>query len=216
MTKKLLAIFLAISIVLSFSACKGEQDNSDSSTAEETTTLSETTAEMKTIEPPADGWTPELLNQVMYLNGKPFSLPCTLKDLGEGYSFSKDVSDNNDGTGSCDLLYNNEKVSYIFFNNYSQSKGATNDSIITVMSFDRRTLIIDFKNGFDVKKCSINGIFLGSTKEEVNRQMGDANLNIWGDALYGYYYNDKERELVTLLFGIEGTNSLDKIVIADF
>ena len=41
MTKKLLLIFLAISISLSITACGGEK-NSDSSTAEVTTTTSET------------------------------------------------------------------------------------------------------------------------------------------------------------------------------
>ena len=44
MTKKLLVILLAISIALSFSACGGDKNNSDSSTAEVTaTTASETT-----------------------------------------------------------------------------------------------------------------------------------------------------------------------------
>ena len=50
MTKKVLAIFMAISMALSITACKGEKKNDDSSTAEvTTTTASETTVESNNI-----------------------------------------------------------------------------------------------------------------------------------------------------------------------
>ncbi|MBQ8568035.1 MAG: hypothetical protein IJ446_02330, partial [Oscillospiraceae bacterium] len=44
-------------------------------------TEAETATEMKTIEPPQDGWTKEQLNEVMYLMGEPFSLPCKLEEI---------------------------------------------------------------------------------------------------------------------------------------
>ena len=213
--QKLFAILLAISMALSISACGEKKNNGDSSTAEGTTTKSETTAEMKTIEPPADGWTPELLNQVMYLNGKPFSLPCSLEDLGEGYSFSKDVSDWNDGTGGCELLYNKEIVASVLINNYSDSKGLSDDSKIIVMIFARE-IISDFKNGFDIKNCSINGIFLDSTEEEITQRMGNINLNMFDDGFYSYYYKDKNKPLVKYIFVGESEDLLDKIIIANF
>ena len=218
MTKKLLAIFLAISMALSFSACGGEKNNGDSSTAEvTTTTTSESTAEMKTIEPPADGWTPELLNQVMYLNGKPFSLPCTLKDLGNEYSFSKDIIDWKDGTGrcTCELLYNKEIVATIEINNYSDSKGISDDTKIVSMLFGR-AIISNLKNGFDIKKCSINGIFLDSTEEEITQRMGNINLYMFDDGYYSYYYKDKNKPLVKFMFGGESEDLLDTIIIANF
>ena len=48
MTKKLLAIFLAILMALSITGCGVEKNNSNSSTAEVTTATSETTAEETT------------------------------------------------------------------------------------------------------------------------------------------------------------------------
>ncbi|HNX63884.1 MAG TPA: hypothetical protein PKI60_01685 [Oscillospiraceae bacterium] len=226
MTKKVLAIFLAIFMALSFSACGGEIDNGESSTAEvtttaasettsemTTTTASETTAEMKTIEPPADGWTPELLNQVMYLNGKPFSLPCTLEDLGEGYSLSEDMVVCADATGACQLLYNKEIVATVIFTNCTDNNRISDDSKIVYISFER-SMISDFKNGFDIKKCSINGVFLDSTKEEVTQKMGVPTVHT-DDDFYHYYYKDPRKARVDFMFGLESQDSLDTILISN-
>ena len=212
--QKLFAILLAISMALSISACGEKKNNGDSSTAEGTTTKSETTAEMKTIEPPADGWTPELLNQVMYLNGKPFSLPCSLEDLGEGYSFSKDVSDWNDGTGGCELLYNKEIVASVLINNYSDSKGVSDDSkIIRIMITKQITDKI--KKGFDIQKCSVNGVFLGSTREEVLKRFGSNYNDEWsGEEGFLYNYKNTDKSLITVSFlDNENKKIVDLIII---
>lgn len=49
--------------------------------AEETTGHIDNSAEIKTIEPPENGWTEELLGQVTYFCGKQISLPCEFNDL---------------------------------------------------------------------------------------------------------------------------------------
>ena len=94
--KQTFALLAAMTMMSCAAACSGEteavgeaggdvlQITAEAAAESESTEVSqeaETATEMKTIEPPQDGWTKEQLNEVMYLMGEPFSLPCKLEEI---------------------------------------------------------------------------------------------------------------------------------------
>ncbi len=115
MKKKLLSILAAGAITLSLSGChikKTEESISDTSQAIET-------IEMKTIEPPEDGWTLEELNQVLYMNGQKIELPLMFSTLGDGYEI-RDKRYNDESSGDSDIVggylyYKDELVALVTF-----------------------------------------------------------------------------------------------------
>jgi hypothetical protein len=76
--KRILPLVLSLIFILALSSCNKA---SDISTIETTVTTIPIT-EFKTIPPPEDGWTLELLNDVTYINGKDIDLPFSLNDIG--------------------------------------------------------------------------------------------------------------------------------------
>ena len=76
---KLLMLLLTVVMSTNMSGCRGTAgaESSQSPPA----MVSSTEVIYNTIEPPADGWTDELVNQVTYFCGKPVSLPCKFDDL---------------------------------------------------------------------------------------------------------------------------------------
>ena len=120
MKKRVLSILAVLAVAVNMVGCAP----SDSSAPVEATgqVVEETSAEafeMKTIEPPEDGWTLENLNEVLYMNGKPIDLPLMFSSLGDGY----EIRDKryNDETGSDGdivggyLYYNDELVALVTF-----------------------------------------------------------------------------------------------------
>jgi len=93
--KGLLPIVGMLIISLSLSGCKKPVETDvDAETKSIKQTVgeaadSESVTEIKTIEPPEDGWTHEQISEVMYLCGKPFSLPCMLEDLPDDFEIGK-------------------------------------------------------------------------------------------------------------------------------
>jgi len=84
------------------------------------------------------------------------------------YSFSKDVSDWNDGTGSCELLYNNKIVCTAIINNYTSKIGIQKNTQITKVGFSTSF----FDEIINADNTSFNGIFIGSTREKILQQLG--------------------------------------------
>lgn len=98
--KRLLLIVGTLIISLSLSGCKKfvETDVSE-------TTNSESITEMKTIDLPADGWTLEQLNEVMFLNGKSFKLPCNIEDINSDFEIQNNYPYSSGENVFFDVLY---------------------------------------------------------------------------------------------------------------
>ena len=87
MKKRILSIFAVLAVAVNMVGCTPTNTAAPAEITEQI--IAETTAEStEIVEPPEDGWTVEQLNEVMYLNGKPFKLPCTVEELGDGLPIS--------------------------------------------------------------------------------------------------------------------------------
>ncbi|MDE6710180.1 MAG: hypothetical protein K2J76_06810, partial [Oscillospiraceae bacterium] len=74
--KKIISAIVLLMILCTLSSC---------GTAEAAVTKSIDHAEIKTVEPPENGWTLEQLNNVLYLNGQQIQLPLMFSSLKDGY-----------------------------------------------------------------------------------------------------------------------------------
>lgn len=116
MKKKFLSILAAFAVLVSFSACQAGDTGQAPPLIDSVTTVVEETAEpieMKTVEPPEDGWTLEELNEVLYMNGQPIDLPLMFSALGDGYEIQDIHNYGNDKTYSGSLYYNNQFIAVI-------------------------------------------------------------------------------------------------------
>ena len=68
--------------------------------------------------------------------------------------------------------------------------------------------------GFDVKKCSINGVFLDSTKEEVIQQLGDSYDNERSNnGGYTYKYKNTNNTAISFTIFDEKNSDANCIII---
>jgi hypothetical protein len=125
---------------------------------------------MKTIEPPEDGWTLDLLNEVVYLNGQHITFPFKLSDLDEDYDLREDGLVN----------YKNQNIFRVIIdeNNFISSLGfaeTTNKS-----SIPTNELIF------------INGLSLGEKAYDLFISMGSPDFELLDEkySAYVYYLNN--------------------------
>ena len=114
MKKQIIAVLAALACT--FTACGNQGEEQVTAISEESAA---SVAEMKTVEPPEDGWTLEELNQVLYMNGQKIELPLMFSSLGEGYEirdkrYNDESSEDSDIVGGY-LYYENELIALVTF-----------------------------------------------------------------------------------------------------
>ena len=123
--KQTLMLVGILLITLAFSGCEKLVETDVSAETKSTIqTVSETTnfeniTEIKTIEPPKDGWTLEQLNKVLYMNEQKIELPLMFSSLKEGYEirdkrYNNELSLDNDIVGGL-LYYQNDLIALVTF-----------------------------------------------------------------------------------------------------
>ena len=173
MKRKFLSILTAIAVAASLSAC---QPSSSTELIDSVTTVVEEVAEpieMKTIEPPEDGWTVEQLNEVIYINGINHDYPIIMHDLGDDFTADDNL-----------VLYKNE----LAFGGSINDKGIYNS-----LMFSTAWNQSEIPNNMLI---NINGITLGSDLQEISLKLGDTEL-ITKSELTRIIY---ELENLTLIF----------------
>lgn len=152
-------------------------------------TVSETTntaniAEIKTIEPPEDGWTWERLSEVVYINGIKYDYPITLGALTETYTYDKNI------------VYNDNAGTILYYNNiYAFGAGIEYDNIGDI---DENSKIVSaiFNILEDESQINsseliwINGIRLGDSYEKMIVNLGTPDI-INDDFSYKYVIDNK-------------------------
>ena len=124
------------------------------------------------IDPPEDGWTLELLNQVVYMNGEHITFPIGLDELLENENYSIEESESIEGV--LELFLHDEFVSVISYE-------LSNKNIHTIM----------FPNGLyepdqDFNDyISINGVKLGIPMTELEKYLG--NYDVEEKGVYRFY-----------------------------
>ena len=111
MKNRILSIFAAIAVTLSLSAC---QNGNTEQTVPLTTQSSEETT-LTEIQYVTD-WSIDELVQNIELNGKTYSMPFTLEDLGEAYSIGEKI-EITETSASYPLYYNGTEIALINVNN---------------------------------------------------------------------------------------------------
>ena len=166
--KKLLAILITAAIACTLTACGngGEGQVSEENVA---------VAEMKTIEPPDDGWTLEQLNQVLYMNGQKIELPLMFSSLGDGYEIKDIHNYGTDDTYSGSLQYNNEFMAVI---GYCETD---NDLKITSLRF----MPSQYSKSQKIENyIKINGFGLCDNTFNVYNYLGENYVNSSGFIIY--------------------------------
>ncbi|MDE5859073.1 MAG: hypothetical protein K2H23_01580, partial [Oscillospiraceae bacterium] len=109
--KKLLAVLAAACLVFCMVGCQQNSVSTGQNSIE--------VSEMKTIEPPENGWTLDELNEVLYLNSQQIQLPLMFSSLKDGYEirdkrYKSEASHNNDVVGGY-LYYKNDVIAMVTF-----------------------------------------------------------------------------------------------------
>lgn len=165
--KKFFAVITAVCLVFCMVGC---QQNDVS--AEQDVQDSIETVEIKTIEPPENGWTLEDLLSVTYIYGNQITLPCTVESLSN--NFTVDTSDNlefEDGTCSVFLNYKNMPISTVNLNESDIAKINSNTKINKL--FFSLSINDDNKNNI-----IINGVDFNCNREQAISKLGESYENL--------------------------------------
>jgi len=197
--KKHLAIILALCLAFSMTACvTGKTNVSENDTTsqaitvateESTVTSTDETTANKPV--PAEttyeitDWSIDDVAKNITLNGKKISLPCTIKDLGDGYSYAEkketDLLYGKIPVCTTRLLYNGKECASVGFS-YKENEPYENG-------------VIYFLGGLfgKNKNLTIDEITIGKSKEEIEKKYGKENFKseINYDHTSIYIFNDK-------------------------
>lgn len=158
--------------------------------------VSAETAEIKTIEPPENGWTLEDLLSVTYIYGNQITLPCTVENLGS--NFALDTSDNlefEDGTCSVFLNYKNMPISTINVDESKVTKINSNTEI--------NKLVFSLSINDDNKdNIIINGVDFNCNREQAISKLGKSyeDLNEYSIAYFYSTDDDTTNRVLWLMF----------------
>jgi len=189
MKNRILSILAAIAVALSLSACQNGDTEQTAPLSDSVTTVVEETAEpieMKTIEPPEDGWTLEELNEVLYMNGQPIDLPLMFSSLGDGYEIrDKKYNDNTNKDVVGKLYYDNEFIAIVVFCELE------NDIEIGTLLFE--TSYYEDNQKF-TEYIKVNGLSLNDDKIKIQNCLG--NDFTMEDNIYKYYLGNQEHFII--------------------
>ncbi|MDR0903428.1 MAG: hypothetical protein LBM59_02215 [Ruminococcus sp.] len=207
--KKIIYILLSLAILFISTSC----NTTTVETASETSIQTEQPIEYKTIEPPEDGWTLELLESVFYINSIQTKPNFELALLGDGFSFNIN-----------DLILNESNKIISGYVNYYGKKAFLMGTQYEVMddikeniniSESNMTILLcneqDNKSTLDLAKfVVINGVHIGSKKSDIIKFIGNPKNQ---NSPYTYSY-DLIGSKGSVLFGLnEDSNSVDSIWI---
>ena len=173
MKNRFLSIFAAIAVTLSLSAC---QNGNTEQTAPLTTQSSEETTSTE-IQYVTD-WSIDELVKNIELNGKTYSMPFTLDDLGEEYSIGEKI-EITETSASYPLYYNGTEIALINVNNQKY-----------ICSISISNKYVDFKAG---------NFYIGNSREEINKEYGKPTMFVENIDSYSFddtknicvFYNSK-------------------------
>lgn len=176
--KRALALVGLIIITLSLSGCDnfvGTGVSAKTISTKQTiieTTNSENITEIKTIEPPEDGWTLEELLNVTNIYGQTLKLPCTLNDMNENFSYDLQdgLIDKENKSISIILKYNNESIASIVLNDCNNISDISEHSVVCKLFFS------SFLNENNKENIFINGISLNGNDKDILKKLGNPDI----------------------------------------
>lgn len=187
MKKTLLTLLLSAVIIGSAAACSTSTPAvsvSGTTSAVSQSSAVDSNAELSATKYSDDNDTKvKQMMEKITLNGKSLKIPYKLDDLGEGYTFdsSVDIEERNGKTyAMTKLMYNNEKVSYVFLSNYQKNQKTTDFIAYYISSSDLNENMYGF--------LKVDNIGINSTKNDVLEKFGQpTNIKSTDGGEYIYY-----------------------------
>ena len=182
--KLFLPLLTAVLVIAGLGGCKTNDIENQAAQVNKESTATTENVEIKTIEPPEDGWTLEDLLSVTYIYGNQLTVPCTVGSLDS--NFSLDTSNNlefEDKTCSVFLNYKDMPISTINLDENKVTKINSNTKI--------NKLVFSLSINNDNKNnIIINGIDFNCNKEQAVLKLGDS-YEILNEYSIAYYYSTK-------------------------
>lgn len=157
--------------------------------------------EIKTIDPPEDGWTLDELMNVTYIYGKTINLPCTLNDLPKEFTYNKneDYSINEEDNSIAIILkYHNDSIGSIVIQNCSTLDDISEQSIVC------RLFVSDWLNDKNKDNIFVNGLLLDDYYESVVEKLGTPDIT----EDYSLTYCDKSTGSEMLSIALSDENKI--------
>jgi flagellar basal body-associated protein FliL len=191
--KKLLTLLLSAAIVASAAACgtstpvtsvpSTESTLSTQSAVSQASAVSDNPISSETKYSDDNDTKVKQMMEKITLNGKSLKIPYKLSDLGDGYTFdsSVDIEEHNGKTYAVTkLMYNDEKVSYVFLSNYQKNQKITDFIAYYISSSDLNENMYGF--------LQIDNIGINSTKNDILKKFGEpTNIKSTDVGEYIYY-----------------------------
>lgn len=201
MKKKFISILAAFAVLVSFSACQSQQSTE---LIDSVTTVVEETAEMKTIEPPEEGWTVDGLMQTICFNGHKIIKPFTVESLGENF----DIDENetvayDDGTVGVLLTYKGEPLLVLTYS------GIFGNDIENIKIREIENFSLYSNQGKYNDIITINGISTNSSIDDIKNALGKSDI-IDGN---NFVYLDRDTEQQCAVFWINENDTIDSFFI---
>ncbi len=202
MKRKILSLFLcSLMLTGSVCGCDSKSDLSQSGSSTITDIPAEAMERLNKahdIEPviaPKEEWDTEKICNSFYINGKQFSYPCTINELGEGFEIIdteeyKLKYDKDKKTGSCYLSYYGKTVVNVRLYD-CQNIADISDSPIGGMAFMQ-----DLNKDY-VFPVSFNGVTIGDNIERVFDRLSflESYSDVWEDETEFYSFNYENEDI---------------------
>ena len=190
MKNRILSLCAAAAVVLSLSACKPSETVQETQTSEAAET---DTTEIHYI----TDWSIDELVQNIELNGKSYSMPFTVEDLGEGYTIGEKISLSK-GNYGYNLYYNDTDFALITTD--KSNTDVKKDNIISITVTD--TEDIDF---------NVGDIEFGDTLNDIYSRYGKPSVESKNKVACSYLFENNNKlkdNTITLFFDNEKLNGI--------
>ena len=150
---------------------------------------------------PEDGWTAEDINKILYINGKPISLPCTIAELGEGFEWAPEEPQAYEEDETSLVLMNYNGSRFALVNVYAKNQSELETAKIVGWNF----------YGSETSSMYINGITIDSTYDDVLEAFGTPTEETKSDSLNVVHYKFDKRHICFIINSGQGMQ--DSIII---
>ena len=195
--KKLISLALISTMLLTFTACDKKENSSENSQSGQTGNSEPVSINVDPIPVPEGGWTVETLSKTICIDGKVISNPFKIESLGSDYSLL--ISDINLPR----VVYNGKAIATISFVDESASEG----ELESVMS----SFLLE-----DTDHLTINGIKLGSTREEAEAAFGKPTREMELSENISWSYYEGGDQNTTRFFHVWIDRETDKVSLMTF
>lgn len=201
MKKIIISLLICTSIIsCCLSGCGNDvSQNAENSISTDYVSESNKIVDIKTVEPPENGWTMESILNATYICGKQLCYPLRLSDLGDNFHIDDSEKTEISQKVNVELKHDEENICSVM---YFQSDVVDGYQNAEICMFGFCEFYTD-----NPGSISINGITLGSSVSDVEEKIGSPD----NDKLYYYTYKSSESDKLLLSFSFDANEKVNDI-----